>query len=111
MVGHTGDFSAAVRAVECVDDCLGEIVSICRSLDYKILIIADHGNADIMKNPDGSPHTAHTTNLVPIILISNSNLTISNGKLADVAPTILNLLDLEVPEEMTGNQLSSTVPS
>ena len=96
MVGHTGVFSAAVKAAETVDQCLSEIIPIALSLDYVIVIIADHGNADLMINPDGSPHTAHTTNPVPCIMVSNKPLpSIKAGKLADLAPTILSLMGIE----------------
>ncbi len=107
MVGHTGSFEAAVQAVECVDTCAKQLSTKLLENGYSIVIIADHGNADIMKNPDGSVHTAHTTNLVPIILLEGGNKfdTISSGKLADVAPTILTLMGLEIPKEMTGDVL------
>ncbi len=106
MVGHTGVFSAAVKAAETVDQCLSEIIPIALSLDYVIVIIADHGNADLMINPDGSPHTAHTTNPVPCIMVSNKPLpSIKAGKLADLAPTILSLMGIEIPKEMNGELL------
>ncbi|MBT8231472.1 MAG: 2,3-bisphosphoglycerate-independent phosphoglycerate mutase [Saprospiraceae bacterium] len=107
MVGHTGDFNAAVKAAETLDACMESLIPIAKNADYNILIIADHGNSDIMINPDGTPHTAHTTNLVPIILIdpSNNYKHIKDGKLADIAPTILKLMKIDKPEEMTGNSL------
>ncbi len=107
MVGHTGDFEAAKVAAQTVDKCLSELVPECLDKDYHIIIIADHGNSDIMINEDGSAHTAHTTNLVPVIYASkNTNKTsIKSGKLADIAPTILSLLGLDIPKEMTGDVL------
>ncbi len=107
MVGHTGVFSAAVKAAETVDQCLAEWIPIALDKGYELFIIADHGNADFMINEDGSPHTAHTMNLVPIIYMSNnaSAKSIVDGKLADLAPTILHLMDIDIPEEMTGNIL------
>ncbi len=108
MVGHTGIFDAAVKAVETVDKCTAKIVEKALENNYQILVIADHGNADIMKNEDGSPHTAHTTNLVPIILVANDlsdKIKLKNGKLADIAPTILHLMNLAIPELMDGDIL------
>ncbi len=105
MVGHTGVFSAAIKAVQSVDHCLQEIVPIAINQNYQIVIIADHGNSDYMINPDGTPNTAHSMNLVPIVLISTKYNNLKDGKLADVAPTILSLMGLEKPNEMTGNSL------
>lgn len=107
MVGHTGMMSAAVAAVEAVDKCLSEMVPLALELNYNMLIIADHGNADYMVNPDGSPNTAHSMNPVPCILVSKDahHYTIDNGKLADIAPTLLTLMGVPIPEEMTGNVL------
>jgi len=105
MVGHTGIFSAAVEATKAVDRCLSEIVPLALEKNYHILIIADHGNSDYMINPDGSPNTAHSMNFAPIIYASNSIREIKSGKLGDVAPTILNLMGLNIPEEMTGVSL------
>jgi len=106
MVGHTGVFSAAVKAVETVNECVEAIVKQALADDYTCLILADHGNADVMINEDGTPNTAHTTNLVPLILVDN-NYTgkLNNGKLGDVAPTILELIGVEKPKEMTGVSL------
>jgi 2,3-bisphosphoglycerate-independent phosphoglycerate mutase len=106
MVGHTGVFEAAVAAIETVDQCTSKVVSAALDNDYSIIIIADHGNPDIMINEDGTPNTAHTTNLVPFILVSNSyDGSLKDGKLGDLAPTILTLMGLEIPEEMTGDVL------
>ncbi len=109
MVGHTGVFEAAIKAAEVVDDCLGQIMDVCLPIGYNFLIIADHGNSDYMINDDGSPNTAHTTNPVPVILagqnIDKSNTHLNPGKLADVAPTILELMNVEQPSEMTGFSL------
>src|SRR5690606_5684255 len=93
MVGHTGVFHAAVKAAETVDHCTEAIVKTALENDYSIIILADHGNADLMVNPDGSPNTQHSTNLVPVILVQNERkFEITNGKLGDIAPTILNLM-------------------
>lgn len=105
MVGHTGVFEAVVKAVETVDSCLQSVVECGLKNGYSFIIIADHGNADFMINEDGSPNTAHTTNLVPCILIDNDYKKIANGKLGDVAPTILKILNVPIPERMTGNIL------
>jgi len=106
MVGHTGDFNAAVKACEVVDIEVSKIVDSAKKMGYTILITADHGNAEIMINPDGSPHTYHTTNLVPFILISeNRNFKLQDGKLGDIAPTILDLMNIPPPLEMTGFSL------
>ena len=106
MVGHTGDFDAAVKACEVVDIEVSKIVDSAKRMGYTILITADHGNAEIMINADGSPHTYHTTNLVPFILISeNRNFKLQDGKLGDIAPTILDLMNIPPPLEMTGVSL------
>jgi 2,3-bisphosphoglycerate-independent phosphoglycerate mutase len=107
MVGHTGVYEAIVNAVETTDNCLSEVLKVGKANDYMFVIIADHGNADRVVNPDGSPHTAHTTNPVPIIVIADGVKSITDGKLADVAPTILDLLRVEQPIEMTGRSLIS----
>ena len=104
MVGHTGVESAIIRALEMVDLSLGRVLAEAEKHGYSTLIIADHGNADIMHNADGSPHTAHTMNLVPCILVG-ANKRLVNGKLADVAPTILDLMQIAKPAEMTGQSL------
>jgi 2,3-bisphosphoglycerate-independent phosphoglycerate mutase len=106
MVGHTGDFEATVQACEKVDMELKKIVVKALKNNYQILVTADHGNAEIMINEDGSPHTYHTTNLVPLILISNNIKNgLKDGKLGDIAPTVLELMNIEKPVEMTGNSL------
>jgi 2,3-bisphosphoglycerate-independent phosphoglycerate mutase len=106
MVGHTGDMQAAIKAVETVDTQLKKVVETAQEHGYNMLIIADHGNADRMRNPDGSPHTSHTTALVPVLLISDrENQSLHSGILADVAPTLLDLMNIEQPEEMTGKSL------
>lgn len=106
MVGHTGVFEAAVTACETVDQCTEAVITSALANDYTTIVIADHGNSDRMINPDGSPNTAHTTSLVPFILVDNSfNEPINNGKLGDLAPTILTLMGLPIPSEMTGNSL------
>lgn len=106
MVGHTGVLEAAIKAAETVDNCLSELIPVARNHGYEIIIIADHGNSDIMKNEDGSPHTSHTTNLVPVIYIgSKEKAKITNGRLSDIAPTILSLMDIQIPSEMDGKIL------
>ncbi|HMB93466.1 MAG TPA: 2,3-bisphosphoglycerate-independent phosphoglycerate mutase [Rhodothermales bacterium] len=106
MVGHTGDFNAAVKAIEAVDAATKVVVEAALAHGYSVNIIADHGNADKMKNPDGSPHTAHTTALVPHLIIKDGfDGPIQDGKLGDIAPTILALLNEAVPEAMTGDVL------
>ena len=106
MVGHTGVFSAIVKAVETVDDCLGALVKTAQSLCYELLIIADHGNADFAVNPDGSPNTAHSLNPVPVIYITEkNNATLQDGILADVAPSILKIMELTQPKIMSGRCL------
>lgn len=106
MVGHTGVFEAAVKACETVDQCAGQVTEAALRNDYTTIIIADHGNADYMINDDGTPNTAHTTSLVPCILIDRSYKgTIANGKLGDLAPTILTLMGIAIPPQMTGSVL------
>lgn len=105
MVGHTGVFEAVVKAVETVDACAQQVVEAGLKNGYSFIIIADHGNADYMINEDGSPNTAHSTNLVPCILIDSENYPIRDGGLADIAPTILDLMGIEKAQEMNGNSL------
>ena len=105
MVGHTGIMSAAIKACETVDNCSKEIIEKAKANDYSIMVIADHGNSDIMINDDNSPNTAHTTNPVPFIMIDNDIKKISNGVLGDIAPTILELMNIKKPQKMTGKSL------
>jgi 2,3-bisphosphoglycerate-independent phosphoglycerate mutase len=106
MVGHTGVFEAAMKAAETVDTCLKDLLETALDYDYHAIIIADHGNSDMMRNPDGTPNTAHTKNPVPVFYVSNENEgTIKDGKLADIAPTILHLLGLPIPDAMDGEIL------
>jgi len=105
MVGHTGVYESIKKAVMAVDNCVGEIVQAAVDHKYEILIIADHGNADNAVNPDGSPNTAHSLNPVPCILVSERYNGIKEGILADVAPTILRIMDIKAPQEMTGRSL------
>jgi 2,3-bisphosphoglycerate-independent phosphoglycerate mutase len=105
MVGHTGVFEAIVKAVETVDSCLKEVVNFGRKLGYEFLVIADHGNADFALNADGSPNTAHSLNPVPVVLISDDEVKLNAGILADVAPTILRRMGIEKPTAMTGESL------
>lgn len=105
MVGHTGDYDAIVKAVETVDHCLGKVVETATKNGYELLIIADHGNADFAINDDGSPNTAHSLNPVPLVLITEDHFQLSDGILADVAPTILDRMGLDQPEAMTGSTL------
>ena len=101
MVGHTGSFEAAVKACETIDKCVKKVITSCIKSDYTVLLISDHGNCDMMLNEDGSPNTAHTKNLVPLILINSEYKSISDGILADIAPTILKIMNIEIPSEMT----------
>ncbi len=106
MVGHTGDFDATVKAVETVDQCLKRVIEAANEKGYKTIVISDHGNADKMKEEDGSPHTAHTTANVPFILVNEPVVTSTkDGILADVAPSLLKLMEIPQPEEMTGKAL------
>ncbi len=105
MVGHTGVFDAIVEAVEVTDDCARQVVEAGRANGYSFVIIADHGNADKALNPDGTPNTAHSTNPVPVFVLNQPPVVLRSGVLADVAPTILDLLDVEKPAEMTGSSL------
>jgi len=119
MVGHTGNMDAAIKAIETVDRCVGKIVNATGEMGGSILITADHGNAEVMKGPDGEPWTAHTTNKVPLIFIEGEKRKIpnmgneiylrDNAGLADIAPTLLQLLNLSIPKEMTGKSLIKEV--
>ncbi|MDC7998570.1 2,3-bisphosphoglycerate-independent phosphoglycerate mutase [Gilvibacter sediminis] len=106
MVGHTGVFAAAIEACEVVDNCTQAIAEAALAADYDILIIADHGNSETMINPDGSPNTAHTTNPVPLYWVTNQPASIADGILADVAPTILALMGVSIPQAMSGDILT-----
>jgi 2,3-bisphosphoglycerate-independent phosphoglycerate mutase len=106
MVGHTGVFEAAVKACETVDACAQQVTEAALKNGYTTIIIADHGNADMMINEDGTPNTAHTTNLVPCVLVDDSYKgKLKDGKLGDLAPTILTLMGVAIPSQMTGNVL------
>ena len=104
MVGHTGKYDAAVKAVETIDNCLGKIIDNINLDEYTVIITADHGNCEVMINDDGSVNTQHTTNLVPCIITDN-NYKLKDGKLGDLAPTILEIMGIDIPKEMTGSSL------
>jgi 2,3-bisphosphoglycerate-independent phosphoglycerate mutase len=107
MVGHTGVIPAVVKAVETVDSCLGQVVEAAERAGGVCLVTADHGNAETMLEPDGvSPHTAHTTNPVPLVLTDKGATLRDGGQLSDLAPTVLDLLGLAPPAVMTGRSLS-----
>ncbi len=105
MVGHTGVPKAIIKACETVDNSVKQVIETGLKNDYSFVIIADHGNAELMMNEDGTPHTAHTTNLVPVIVISKGVTKVKKGKLADIASTLLKLMNIEQPKEMTGEAL------
>jgi 2,3-bisphosphoglycerate-independent phosphoglycerate mutase len=105
MVGHTGEYGAVIKAVETVDECTRRVVEAGLESGYSFIIIADHGNSDYMVNTDGTPNTAHTTNPVPIILIDKDYKNVKEGKLADIAPTVLTIMGIPVPTVMDGNIL------
>ena len=108
MVGHTGVYEAIEKAVAAVDKCVSEVVEAAKAVGYETIIIADHGNADNALNPDGTPNTAHSLNPVPFIYVTeNKQAKVEAGVLADVAPSILHIMGLEQPEEMTGKCLIS----
>jgi 2,3-bisphosphoglycerate-independent phosphoglycerate mutase len=106
MVGHTGSLAAAVKAVETVDACLGRVVDAVTAAGGALLVTADHGNCEMMRDPKtGEPHTAHTLNPVPAMLVGVDGVSLADGRLADVAPTLLDLMGLDRPSEMTGTSL------
>jgi 2,3-bisphosphoglycerate-independent phosphoglycerate mutase len=105
MVGHTGVYEAIRKAITTVDECAGDVIKAAKSKGYDVMVIADHGNADKALNEDGSPNTAHSLNPVPCILVTEDYKEIKNGILADVAPTLLTIMGVEIPSEMTGKVL------
>jgi 2,3-bisphosphoglycerate-independent phosphoglycerate mutase len=106
MVGHTGIWEAVIKAVETVDKCVEKVVTAALKSDYAIFLTADHGNADYEINEDGSPNTAHSLNPVPLFVIDNEwHGTVKHGKLGDIAPSILTIMGLPIPKEMTGDVL------
>ena len=108
MVGHTGVFDAAVKAAEVVDSCIEKVATAAYEHGYTVFILADHGNSDVMRNPDGSPNTQHSTNLVPLIVMDKDKTwNLTPGKLGDVAPSILTAMGVEIPTVMTGNVVIS----
>ena len=106
MVGHTGVMDATIKAVEVLDECIGKIYIKCKELDFDMVITADHGNCDVMLDDDNNIITSHSTSLVPFIL-TDKKYTLKNGKLGDIAPTLLTVMDQEIPKEMTGDVLVS----
>jgi 2,3-bisphosphoglycerate-independent phosphoglycerate mutase len=108
MVGHTGVWDAVIKAVETVDACVEKVVTAALESDYAVFLLADHGNADYEINPDGTPNTAHSLNLVPFFVIDTEwKGVVKSGKLGDVAPSILTMMGIAIPKEMTGNILIS----
>ena len=108
MVGHTGVYNAIAKAVHAIDNCVREVIEAAKANDYEAIVIADHGNADNAINPDGTPNTAHSLNPVPFIYVTDNNsATVKDGRLADVAPSILHIMGLEQPADMTGENLIS----
>ena len=106
MVGHTGNLEAAIKAIETIDECVGKVVEAVEAQKGVLIITADHGNAEQMIDyKTGEPHTAHTTNPVPLILVGKETAKLREGRLADLAPTMLDIMGLEKPEEMTGESL------
>ena len=106
MVGHTGNIDAAIKAVEAVDKCIGKVVEAIQNHNGTLLITADHGNAEQMIDyKTGEPLTSHTTNLVPLILVGMDNVKLKSGRLCDLAPTILDIMEEQKPKEMTGESL------
>ena len=105
MVGHTGVYEAIVKAAEVVDGSLEKVVTAARKKGYELIVIADHGNADMAINPDGTPNTAHSLNPVPVVLVTDKKTTLKDGILADVAPTILARMGIGQSDLMDGNVL------
>jgi 2,3-bisphosphoglycerate-independent phosphoglycerate mutase len=105
MVGHTGSMEAAVKACEAVDAAANEVITAAIDNDYTVIVIADHGNCEVMFNPDGSVNTAHTTNPVPIIIVDKDIKEVKDGILGDIAPTVLKLIGIHQPSEMTQKSL------
>lgn len=111
MVGHSGILEAAIKAVETLDTCVGRVVSAMQAIGGEVIITADHGNAELMRDyKNNQPHTQHTTNLVPLIYIGRKAILANNGSLSDIAPTLLNMMGLEQPIEMTGKNLITFTP-
>jgi 2,3-bisphosphoglycerate-independent phosphoglycerate mutase len=109
MVGHTGSLAAAIKAVQAVDTGLGRIAAAVKQQGGALIVSADHGNCELMKDPEtGGPHTSHTTNPVPVLVMDGPAQTIRDGSLADLAPTILDLMGIPVPREMTGHSILRT---
>ena len=111
MVGHTGNLAAAIKAVECIDACLGRLEEAVTKAGGVLMITADHGNCERMLSPDGAqPHTAHTMNVVPVLMVHAPDRVcgLRDGRLSDVAPTLLDLMGLPQPAEMTGRSLIET---
>ena len=100
MVGHTGDFEASKKAMERIDEFLGKMEEVCLKNDYVMLVTADHGNLEEMLDENGIFHTQHTTNPVPFFVVAKERYEVKNGSLANIAPTILKLLNLKIPNEM-----------
>jgi 2,3-bisphosphoglycerate-independent phosphoglycerate mutase len=106
MVGHTGNLQAAIKAIEAVDKCIGRIVAAMQSIGGEVIITADHGNAELMQdNVNHQPHTQHTTNLVPFLYVGRQARLANTGSLSDIAPTLLMLMGVPQPKEMTGHPL------
>jgi 2,3-bisphosphoglycerate-independent phosphoglycerate mutase len=106
MIGHTGVYHAIAKAVVTIDNCVRDVVETAKKNDYEVIIIADHGNADNAINADGTPNTAHSLNPVPFIYVTDNNSArVKNGRLADVAPSILHIMGLPQPADMTGENL------
>ena len=110
MVGHTGSLEAAIKALETIDECIGKVAKAVEDKKGYLLITADHGNAEQMIDyKTGEPHTAHTTNDVPLIVIGKENIKLKSGRLCDLVPTMLELMNIEQPKEMTGVSLIEKV--